>query len=171
MASARREFMRAKRVLLLYQDSLLAQGIVSLLRERVALEVAARHLKDDDLNHFVEEFTPDVVIVDREDLAQYAPTTVDQLLHERPHIRIIDMSSRDDVVRVYEGHEIRVAKFDDLLEVVRYRPWSPARAPVPPRRPANHGFIGDEREGQMANAPRLILMLAAIKYVRQRRLL
>ena len=110
--------MRAKRVLLLYQDSLLAQGIVSLLRERVALEVAARHLKDGDLNHFVEEFTPDVVIVDREDLAQYAPTTVDQLLHERPHIRIIDISSRDDVARVYEGHEIRVAKFDDLLETL-----------------------------------------------------
>ena len=107
--------MTVRRVLLLYQDSLLAQGIVSLLRERAALEVAARQLANGELQQFVEEFAPDVVIVDRDDFAQHASITIDQLLRELRDIRIIDISSRDDLARVYEGHEVRVAKFADLL--------------------------------------------------------
>lgn len=110
--------MAARRVLLLYQDSLLAQGIISLLRERAVLEVAAAQLANGELHQVVEEFVPDVVIVDRDDLAQQAFITIEQLLRELPDIRIIDISSRDDLARIYEGHQIRVAKFDDLMETL-----------------------------------------------------
>lgn len=106
--------MASKRILVLCQDSLLAQGLLSLLREQPGLEVEARQLKS-SAQEFVRQFAPDVVIIDGEDFARHATITIDQLLRERPHVRVIDVSSSNDLARVYEGQEIRVAKFEDLL--------------------------------------------------------
>jgi len=107
--------MVATRVLLLYQDSLLSQGIVSLLREHAEVHFEARRLADGGLLQFIEEFQPEVIIVDREELARNTPVTIDQLLREQRQIRIIDISANDDLARVYEGHQVRVARFEDLL--------------------------------------------------------
>ncbi len=108
--------MTARRVLVLYQDSLLAQGVLSLLRQQVGLEVSARQLEDSRAEEFMGQFAPDVVIIDREDFAGQTGVTIDQLLREGPpHVKVVDISSRNDLARVYEGHEIKLAKFDDLL--------------------------------------------------------
>ena len=103
------------RVLLLYQDSLLAHGILSLLRERTEVDVAARQFADGGLHQFIEEFRPQVIIVDRDDLARNTQVTIGELLHEQRQIRIIDVSADNDLARVYEGHQVKVAQFDDLL--------------------------------------------------------
>jgi len=105
----------AKRVLLLYQDSLLAQGVLSLLGEEARLAVAEKRLNDGDIAQFVEEFGPDVIVIDRDDFAKYAPIGLDQLLRGRSDVKVVDISSQDDLARVYQRYQIHVAKFDDLL--------------------------------------------------------
>ena len=106
--------MTARRVLILYRDSLLAQGLESLLRQQTGLETSATQLEEANVEELVRHFAPDVIIVDRDELAVRAGITVDRLLRE-PHLRVIAVSSRDDVAQVYEGHEVRVAKLEDLL--------------------------------------------------------
>ncbi len=109
--------MTARRILLLYQESLLAQGLTNLLQEQAGLDVSARKLNDSDAEGFVRQFAPDVVIIDREDFASHAAITIDQLLRAGPsHMKVVDVSSRSDLARVYEGHQVRLAEFDDLLE-------------------------------------------------------
>lgn len=103
------------RILALYQDSLLVQGLLSLLREQPGLQVSVGLLKDSNAEELLRQCAPDVVVIDREDFAGHAAVTIDQLLRERPHVKVVDISSRSDLAHVYEGHQIRVAKFDDLL--------------------------------------------------------
>jgi len=106
-----------RRILLLYQGSLLVQGLTNLLREQAGLDVSAREFDDCDMEGFVQQLAPDVVIIDREDFASHAAITLDQLLRAGPsHMKVVDVSSRNDLARVYEGHQVRLAEFDDLLE-------------------------------------------------------
>lgn len=107
--------MTARRILLLYQDSLLAEGLRSLLEEQIGLEVNVRRFNDSDVEEFVRQFAPDVVVIDKEDFIAHARITIDQLLREWPQTRVVDVSSHDVLVRVYQGREIRVTKFEDLL--------------------------------------------------------
>ncbi len=111
--------MTAIRILLLYQDSLLAQGLSSLLRQESGLEVSARRLQDGHLDEFVRQFAPDVVIIDREDSKRHAEITIEELLSGRPGVKVVDVSSRDEFARVYEGRQVRLTTFDDLLATFR----------------------------------------------------
>ncbi len=111
--------MTAIRILLLYQDSLLAQGLSSLLRQESGLEVSARRLQDGHLDEFVRQFAPDVVIIDREDSKRHAEITIEELLSGRLGVKVVDVSSRDEFARVYEGRQVRLTTFDDLLATFR----------------------------------------------------
>jgi len=107
--------MAARRILLLYNRSLLAQGLLSLLKEQSGVEVRASRLSDAGVTEFVQWFAPDIVVIDRDDFARQAAITIDQLLRDQPQMRVIDVSTRNDVARVYEGHQVEMAKLDDLL--------------------------------------------------------
>ncbi len=106
--------MKPRRVLILYENSLLAEGLLLLLSEQNWLNVRAQKLSDHGAGS-ADDFVPDVIIVDREDFARASANTVQELLSKRPSVRIVDVSSDDDLARVYDGHQIRVAKFDDFL--------------------------------------------------------
>ena len=107
--------MAARRVLVLFQDSLLAEGLLSLLQEQAGLEVRSGQLKDPDVKECVRQFVPDVVVIDNEDFVAHARITIDQLLREWPHTKVVDVSSHDALARVYQGREIEVTKFEDFL--------------------------------------------------------
>ena len=100
---------------MLFQDSLLAEGLLSLLREQAALAVQSRQLKDPHVEEFLRQFAPDVVVIDQEDFDAHARITIDQLLREWPHTKVVDVSSHDTLARVYQGREIEVTKFEDFL--------------------------------------------------------
>ncbi len=100
---------------MLFQDSLLAEGLLSLLQEQAGLEVGSGQLGDPQVGEFLRQFAPDVVVIDKEDFVTHARTTIDQLLREWPQIKVVDVSSRDALARVYQGREIEVTKFEDFL--------------------------------------------------------
>ncbi len=110
--------MAARRILILYQDSILAQGLLSLLRERASLQVRSGQLQDPHTKELLREFVPDAVIIDREDFARQAAITIDQLLRVRPDLKVIDISARNDIALVFESQQVRLAQIDDLLAAV-----------------------------------------------------
>ncbi len=111
--------MNRRRVLILYLNSLLAEGLLALLSQESWLEVRAKKLTDclvtDAANHFV----PDVIIVDRDELAGQTAITIGDLLSGDPGTRVIDVSIRNTKVRLYEGREFSEANFGDLLAAIK----------------------------------------------------
>lgn len=110
--------MAVRRVLVLYQDSLLAQGILSLLREQAGVEARSGQFKDAPVEEFMRRFAPDVVIVDREDFAAHAAIALSELVAQASGIRVIDVSAASDMVRLYDGRRIDSARFEDVLAAI-----------------------------------------------------
>ena len=110
--------MEPRRVLILYENSLLAEGLLALLSQESWLEVRAKKLTDclvtDAANHFV----PDVIIVDRDELADQTAITIGDLLAGGTGTKVIDVSIRNTKVRLYEGREFSEADFQDLLATI-----------------------------------------------------
>ncbi len=90
---------------------------MALLSQQSGLAVRARKFTEcltDDPNHFV----PDVIIVDRDELAAQEAITIGDLLSSRPGTKVIDVSIRNTKVRLYEGQEFSEADFHDLLATI-----------------------------------------------------
>ena len=110
--------MTARRVLILYRDSLLAQGLESLLRQQKGLETSAAQLEEANVEELVRQFAPDVIIVDRDELAEQTAITIGDLLAAGTGTKVIDVSIRNTTVRLYEGRELSEAGFQDLLAAI-----------------------------------------------------
>ena len=110
--------MTARRVLILYRDSLLAQGLESLLRQQKGLETSATQLEEANVEELVRQFAPDVIIVDRDELAEQTAITIGDLLAAGTGTKVIDVSIRNTTVRLYEGRELSEAGFQDLLAAI-----------------------------------------------------
>src|SRR3990170_3999992 len=100
--------MGRQQVLILYQASLLAQGVESLLRKERGLDVVGLRLGSGPRGGYVEGLDPDVIILDTCDLGGRAGMTVLGLLQEHPRAKVICLNAEDDKLEVYRRHE-RVA--------------------------------------------------------------
>lgn len=110
--------MQPRRVLILYQSSLLAEGLVTLLSQQDQLEVKAEKFSDHLSEHSNDRFLPDVIIIDRDELPGQDDITIGDLLSTRSGIKVIDVSTRNKNVRLYEGRELCAAEFEDLLTAI-----------------------------------------------------
>ena len=110
--------MKRRGVLILYQSSLLAEGLLTLLSQEDRLDVRAEKFSEHLANRGGNHFEPDVIIVDRDELAGQNAITIGDLLSRRPGTRVIDVSVRDTSVRLYEEREVSEADFQDLLATI-----------------------------------------------------
>lgn len=137
--------MNRRRVLILHLNSLLAEGLLALLSQQSWLEVRAKKLTDCLVTDAGDHFAPDVIIVDRDELAGQNAVTIGDLLSGRPGTKVIDVSIRNTKVRLYEGREFSEADFQDLLATIdgsgpaRNGSNSPRAAPKATRRTTKGG--------------------------------
>ena len=124
--------MKRRRVLILYLNSLLAEGLLALLSQQDWLDVRAEKFSEHLTDHGRDHFEPDVIIVDRDELAGQNAITIGDLLSRRPGTRVIDVSVRNTSVRLYEEREFSEADFGDLLAAIKSdRPTKSGS--IPPR--------------------------------------
>jgi len=115
----RRKKVGSRQVLILYQASLLAQGVESLLRKERGLDVVGLRLGSGPGGGHGEGLDPDVIILDTCDLGGRAGMTVLGLLQAHPRAKVICLNAEDDKLEVYRRHERVAARREELVEAIR----------------------------------------------------
>lgn len=108
--------MRARRIAVVFHDSLMLEGLVNLLAGRADLEVTSLDPWVVDVAVRLRQLSPEVIIVDGENVGEWPELTLPQLLADSPGAKVIDVNLDSDEIKVYEQHTVTVGKFDDLLE-------------------------------------------------------
>ena len=109
--------MAAKRIFVLYKNSLFAQGIESLLREKPELEVVGIDLDREKAGwtHGV----PDAVVVDMNDDQANWVGLLSQVLTKNPVVKVICVNSASPTVDIYRHSQLAASKVEDLVEAIR----------------------------------------------------
>lgn len=110
--------MKPRRVLILYENSLLAEGLRALLSQESRLEVRAEKLAGPTSHDADDHFVPDVIIVDRDELAGQSEVTIGDLLSGKWGTKVIDVSVRNPKMRLYQGHEFSEVDLQHLLAAI-----------------------------------------------------
>ncbi len=108
--------MRSRRIAVVFHESLMLEGLVNLLQERADLEVTSLDPAVVDVAGRLRHLSPEVIIVDGENLGRWPGLTLPQLLADGPGTKVIDVNLDSDEIKVYEQHRVTIGKFDDLLE-------------------------------------------------------
>lgn len=107
-----------RRVLIISDHTLFAEGVRSLVEETDDLEVVDIVSGSGDvLVAEVERCRPDVIILD--DAADTRIGFFSQLVDVAPGVRIILTSLEDSTVEVYDGRKVVAGKGQDLVDAVR----------------------------------------------------
>ena len=107
-----------KRVFMLSSQPLFSQGVESLLRGQVGLEIVGRETDATKAVERIRRLKPDVVVIDGKDLASAPFSIVACLLREEERIRIIAMNLENETIRVYLGEQRNALTVDDLVAAI-----------------------------------------------------
>ncbi|MCI0520542.1 MAG: hypothetical protein L0Z70_09840 [Chloroflexi bacterium] len=109
---------RPRRVLVVESELLLSAGLESLLSPCDELEVRGlRFTSECDLMNAVEEYQPDVLILEDRVLGDIASQLV-KGEHKGPLMRVVCLNLEDNCLRIYEKRKIMVERSADFLAVV-----------------------------------------------------
>lgn len=108
-----------KRVLVVFGEPLLGAGVESILSQDLDLEVKTTTLLSYEfLNEEIDQFQPDVVILD-DDLKIPSTPKLMRILNGFPGVRLLLVNMRDNRLYVYNKQEIVIAHPTDLLATIR----------------------------------------------------
>jgi chemotaxis response regulator CheB len=106
---------KAKRILVVESETLLSQGLISLLRSRPGLEVKGVYYAG--LNHLVSEiesFFPDVILIRQQCLAEYFRDLLPVLM-VHPELRLVSFNPENNFLHVYARQEVMVKESADFF--------------------------------------------------------
>jgi hypothetical protein len=109
---------RRQQVLVIYRNSLLAQGIASLLQREKGLEVMVLNLAETG-DTPPAPLTPEVIIVDANDPGAQQELSVLRLLRDNPTARVICLHPGDQVLEIYQRIQKMAAKREELIEAIQ----------------------------------------------------
>jgi hypothetical protein len=100
-------------VVVLYEHSLFGHGIGTLLRSDDQLKIACLPLCEGNIRTRLKRLRPGIVILE-------APHdgVIWQMLTDLPPVTVIRVSLDEDVMDVYYGHRVVIARPDNLLDAV-----------------------------------------------------
>jgi DNA-binding NarL/FixJ family response regulator len=107
-----------KRVLILSNGSLLAQGVDSLLDREPGVQVVGWETDLDEAICRIREIRPDVVILIDEDTSDCLSPAALRLLREGGGIKIIGLNRQSNTLCIYCGEQRVVEEVADLMEAV-----------------------------------------------------
>lgn len=110
--------MKQRCMLAYHKDSLLGNGMSSLLAEKAGLEVMTYKIDSEpQLFKAVRQWSPMVLVIETTCLEK-SQGLVSRLLLQQEGLRVIVVSVQDNVVQVFDHHTIQVDKISDFLSVI-----------------------------------------------------
>ncbi|MBI4319158.1 MAG: hypothetical protein HY675_11765 [Chloroflexi bacterium] len=110
--------MTDRRIAVLYKQSLLAQGVETLLKRIKGLDVMAISLDPLDVARRVAQFHPEAVIVDADEIRNLGGTLILQVLREAPTAKVFCINLNGSNVDIYHRQQLVVNKADELVEAI-----------------------------------------------------
>jgi DNA-binding NarL/FixJ family response regulator len=107
------------RILVLYSQSLFAQGLQRLLEKSGDFEVIGVDLDLQDAVTSLRANHPDAVLVDADDLNVGGKNLLVQVLSETPSVQLVCLTAVDGKVCLYRRELVPVTRSEDLLRALR----------------------------------------------------
>lgn len=111
--------MQRQRVLVLYSQSLFAQGLQRLLEKSSDFEVIGVDLDLEDAVKSIRALHPDAIVVDVDELSGGGRDLIVQVLRETPSLQLVCLTAMDGKVNVFRREQAPVLRAEDLLEALR----------------------------------------------------
>ncbi len=106
--------MGTNRLLLLNNQSVLAAGLLALLKGVENLEVVDVAADDPTVAEAIDGFKPDIILLD----GKYNSCFIALLLERNPAARIIPLTVDRSEIGIYRLDRMEVASFDDFLHAI-----------------------------------------------------
>jgi DNA-binding NarL/FixJ family response regulator len=107
-----------KRVYILSQQSLFGKGIESLLSQESEIAIVNRDADVHSVVKCIQEYKPDVVIIDCDDPVLDLKSAILCFLRERPNTNIIGLSLENNKVSIYRGEQKQIFQVADLMDII-----------------------------------------------------
>jgi len=107
-----------KRVFVLTQQSLFGKGIESLLTQEAEIEIVRKDADDKSMVKCIQEYQPDVVIIDCDDSKLDLSSAILCFLRERPNTILIGLSQENNKISVYRGEQKQIFQVSDLMDII-----------------------------------------------------
>ena len=107
-----------KNVFVLSRHSLFGKGIETLLSQESGIEIVRRDADVSTAVKCIQEYQPDVVIIDCDDPELDLSSVILCILRERPGICIIGLSLEHNKISVYRGEEKQIFQVADLMDII-----------------------------------------------------
>jgi DNA-binding NarL/FixJ family response regulator len=110
--------MKAKRVVLLSNRSLLAAGVQRMLEELEGLDLCVVSVGDPEAPGRVRAVAPSVIVVDSGD-ASLGHGVITRMLEENPRAKVIALNLRRADMEVYKIKRVQHADLEGLVDAIR----------------------------------------------------
>jgi DNA-binding NarL/FixJ family response regulator len=108
------------RIFLLSNQSLFGEGIESLLRRELGLEIVGRETDVGRAIECIQALKPDVVVVDSADPCVDVKQVAMRILEEGSKIKVIGLNLGDNSIRIYRGERRAIKEVKDLAEAIEH---------------------------------------------------
>ncbi len=109
----------SRRILILSDQRLFAEGLRDLLKPRIELEIVGIKAFSQAALAHLKELAPDIVLLaDSGDL----PPLIATLLDARPGVPVVRLTLRDNEIRIYNVRCLTPQRGEDLAELLRSLP-------------------------------------------------
>lgn len=111
--------MKKTRICIVYGDSLLAEGIVSMLRNAAGLEVMCMRVSEEDPLARLREMRPDITLVDQGDPLAASLLQSHHIYDQEPEAKLIIVDLNSNKISVHHKEETVVTGKDELVNALR----------------------------------------------------
>ena len=109
---------QVKRILILRNSLVLNSGVQSLLSKQRAFDVIGMEVHTrKELFKTIDDFKPDVIIVDDEYLVKNLAALL-RFLQKYPKTRTIILSLKGNTIQIYDTQQIQIENISDFLSVI-----------------------------------------------------
>ena len=109
--------MTAKRIFVLSDHLMFAQGLESLLYPDEDFQIVGQEASTERGVEQVRSIQPDIVIIDRSGLFKNS-LELEQILQAQPTMKVIGLSLNDNSLHVYKASQLTVRSVNDLRRVL-----------------------------------------------------
>lgn len=106
------------RILVLYGRSLMLKGLLRWLSEQEEVEAGGIDVLDPDCSGRIDRFSPDVIILDEDDLTSNGSISLAKLVSDYPGAKVVVVEPASNTISVFRQQKVAIAQVDDLLRLV-----------------------------------------------------
>lgn len=109
--------MARRRVLVLFSRSLMLRGLLHWLVDQEGIEILGLDAGVEQMNKRMDDFCPDAIIVDEEDVAR-GSISIAELMEHCPEAKLLQVDANSNFISVVQQQKIALTGVDDLLRLL-----------------------------------------------------